>query len=440
MTRRAKVSRRTFLKCVGATAAFPYIAPGSALGLSGSVAPSNRITMGCIGVGRMGTDDMREFLGFPNVQVLAVCDVDDKRADRARDLVEGRYASAKESGKYKGCDVYGDFRELAARADIDAALICTPDHWHVLPAMECVRSGKDVYLEKPLSYTIREGRALSDCVSRHGRILQVGSQQRSSWEFRFGCELVRNERIGKLRSVKVGLEGDPGNAVQPPMPVPPTFNYDMWLGPAPLVPYTEERCHPQNGYGRPGWLRVSDYSGGMMTGWGAHHNDIAQWGMGVELSGPSKIEGSGEFPREGLWDVHGDFDITYTYASGIPVNCSTKNRNGVLFEGSEGWVFVSRGVIETQPKSLLKTVIGAEEIHLCESGSHKKNFLDSLIARTQPIAPVEVGHRSCSMCLLGNIAMLLRRKLQWDPVAEKFIDDPEADRLLWRPMRAPWSL
>ena len=418
----------------------PYIVPATALGAGGAVAPSNRITLGCIGVGRMGVGDMRELLGFKEVQVVAVCDVDANRTEAARKTVDDRYADDTASGAYKGCAKYGDYRELIARDDIDAVSIVTPDHWHVIPAIAAAKAGKDIFLQKPLSLTIEEGRVLSDTVRRYGRVFQTGSQQRSDQRWRFACELARNERIGKVHTVRVGFGVDPSCGVEPPMPVPEGLDYDFWLGPAPYKPYTEKRVHPQKGYSRPGWLRIWDYSGGMMTGWGAHHLDQAQWGLGTEYTGPVEIEGHGEYPRDGLWDVHGPFHIEYTYANGVKLICDNRCRSGVEFEGTDGSVWVTRGAIDAKPKSLLTTVIGPGEIHLYKSKNHKGNFIECIKSRSKTVAPVEVAHRSCTMCILGNIAMELGRKLEWDPGRERFVNDPEADRLLSRPMRAPWHL
>jgi predicted dehydrogenase len=273
-------------------------------------------------------------------------------------------------------------------------------------------------------------------------VFQVGSQQRSESRFRQACELVRNGRIGKLRTVKVGFGTDPGTGPAPPMPIPEGLDYDMWLGQTPWAPYTEKRVHPQSGYGRPGWLRIAAYGAGMITGWGSHHNDIAQWGMGTEYTGPVEIEARAEFPKDGLWDVHGDFRIEYTYANGVKVICADNNKNkqGVLFEGSEGWVYVKRGQIDAEPKSLLNSAIGTDELHLYKSNNHKGNFFDCVKSRAETVAPVEVGHRSCSVCLLGEIAMRLGRRLKWDPQRERFVNDTEADRMLSRPMRSPWHL
>jgi predicted dehydrogenase len=397
------LTRRDFLKG-SAAFAIPIFVPGSVLSANSL---SSRIAIGCIGVGRMGLGDMRTVMAFDQAQVVAVCDVDANRAANAKQIVEEHYADRSRSGAYKGCTTYKDFRQLLARDDIDAVLICTPDHWHALPAIAAARAGKDIFVEKPLTLTIPEGRVLSDTVRRCGRVLQVGSQQRSDPRFRFACELVRNGRIGKLHTVKVGLPTDPGTAPQPTMPVPENLDYDMWLGPAPWADYTEQRVHPRQGYGRPGWLRISEYCCGMITGWGSHHIDIAHWGMGAEYTGPVEIRGWAEYPKDGLWDVHGEFRIEYTYADGVKVICADNktNRQGVLFEGSEGWVYVKR-----------------------------------IRTRRETVAPVEIGHRSCTACVLGYLAMLLGRRLKWDPQKEQFTNDDQANRLLSRPMRSLWNL
>jgi myo-inositol 2-dehydrogenase/D-chiro-inositol 1-dehydrogenase len=438
------LTRREFLRnSVQAAAAIglvgPTIVPSSVFSQD---APSNRITAGFIGVGRMGMGDLKEVLGFKSVQVVAVCDVDSKRADNAKNLVEDRYARHNTSGPHKGCAVYKDFRDLIARSDIDTVFIVTPDHWHAIPAIASAKAGKDIFVQKPLTLTIQEGRILSDTVRQYGRVLLVGSQQRSDGRFRFACELVRNGRIGKLQIVKVGFDIDPSCSPQAPMSVPDWLDYDLWLGPAPWAPYTEKRVHPKQGYGRPGWLRISDYGAGMITGWGSHHNDIAQWGMDTEHTGPVEIDGHTEYPKDGLWDVHGEFEIEYTYANGVKVICADnkKNKQGVLFEGSEGWIYVRRGHIDAQPKSLLTTKIGPDEIHLYESDNHKANFFDCVRSRAETIAPVEVAHRSCTVCLLGEISMRLGRKLKWDPDREVFVNNDQANRMISRPMRSPWHL
>jgi myo-inositol 2-dehydrogenase/D-chiro-inositol 1-dehydrogenase len=438
-----KVTRREFLKssvvAAGGAIFVPAIVPASVFGAD---APSERITVGAIGVGRMGNGDLGEALGLGHVQVIAVCDVDSNRVKAAKDRVEKHYANKKAGGGYKGCTAYGDFRELIAREDIDAVQIATTDHWHVIPAIEAAKAGKDVFMQKPMSLTIREGRILSDTVRRYGRIFQIGSQQRSDSRFRQACELVRNGRIGELKTVKVGFGTDPGTTPTAPMPVPDALDYDFWLGPAPWAPYTEKRVHPQKGYGRPGWLRIADYGAGMITGWGSHHNDIAQWGMGTEYTGPVEIEGEGVFPTDGLWDVHGKFSITYKYANGVVVTCADTDRNkeGILFEGTEGWVYVTRGHIDANPKSLLTSTIKPDEIHLYKSTDHKANFYECIKSRKETVAPAEVAHRSCSVCLLGDIAMRTGRKLKWNPKTEQFVNDADANKLLSKPMRSPWRV
>ncbi|MDP6634312.1 MAG: Gfo/Idh/MocA family oxidoreductase [Phycisphaerae bacterium] len=427
-----RTSRRDFLKTAGAAVALPMVLPSSVFGAE---APSNRVTIGCVGVGRMGRGDLGAIMRVSGVQVLTTCDVDSNRAANAASMVDSYTKS-------KGCKPCGDFREVAHRNDIDAVQVATPDHWHILPALEAVRNGKDVFVQKPLSLTIAEGRALADAVERYERIGHIGSQQRSDTRFRHACELVRNGRIGKLLRVKVGLGIDPGTTVQPIMPVPKNLDYDMWLGPAPWKPYTEKRVHPEKGYGRPGWLRISDYGAGMITGWGAHHMDIAHWGMGMENSGPIRIEGAGAFPTDGIWDVHGRFSIDYVYPGDIPLSCTDTsiNKQGVRFEGDEGWVFVRRGFIDAHPKSLLKAVIGPEELHLYRNSDHKKNWIDGIRLRKKTVAPIENGHRSCSACLLGDIAMRTGQQLKWDPATERFTNSEEANRMIDRPMRGPWRL
>ena len=423
MKRTNTLSRREFLKSTavaGAIFAVPTIVPSSVFGAN---APSNRITIGSIGLGGMGTGNMRGFKGKSGVEIAAVCDVDAGHLERARQIAG-----------LDGKSSYNDFRELIARDDIDAVVVATPDHWHVPTSIAAVRAGKDVYCEKPLTLTIAGGRALADEVKRYGRILQTGSQQRSGNEFRSACELVRNGRIGKLHTIKVGIPGN--NRKCPPTwevkPVPKGFDYDMWLGPAPWEPYTEQRCHYQFRF-------ILDYSGGQMTNWGAHYLDIAQWGIGADDTGPVEIEGKGDFPKSGLFTTAKKADIEYTYANGVKLVLKIGGGN-TRFEGSEGWVFVTRGKIDAEPKSLLKEKIGPDEIQLYKSRDHKQNFLDCIKSRRDPIASAEIGHRSSTVCHLGNIAMLLGRKLKWDPEKERFTNDWAANRMVARSMRAPWSL
>ncbi|MDA1273022.1 MAG: Gfo/Idh/MocA family oxidoreductase [Verrucomicrobia bacterium] len=411
--KQSTLTRRAFLRgtCL-ATFAIPTLVPSTVFGAN---APSNRITIGCIGVGRMGRGDAQDFMRFGNAQIIAVCDVDAKRMADAKQLVERRYATRAPEGSFKGCSEHGDFRDLIARPDIDAVSIVSPDHWHALHAIAAANGGKDIFVQKPMTYSIEEGRALCETVARTGRILQVGSQQRSDTKFRLACELVRNGRIGELKTVKVGFGLDPSGEEEPAMPVPKNLNYDFWLGPAPTAPYTENRVHPQRDYGRPGWLRIQDYCHGMITGWGSHHMDIAQWGMGVEHSGPIRIEAQAEFPKSGLWNVHGAFHIEYTYANGVQVICAgnDENKQGVEFIGTEGWIWVKRGSIEVNPESLLDEGTQGFKTRLYHSRNHKGNFLECIRTRQEPVAPAEIGHRSNTACVVGSLAMRLGRKLRF---------------------------
>ena len=431
-----KISRRNFLKGAATTiVSAPFIVPSSVLGVTGTTAPSNRLVMGCIGVGGMGTGNMRSFLGYDDVQVVAVCDVDSGHREHAKKIVENHYAERLGKRTYRGCQSYSDFRELLARKDIDAVMIATPDHWHVLISIAAAKAGKDIYCEKPLSSTIAEGRALCETIKRYNRVFQTGTQLRSMRNVRFACELVRNGRIGKLHTIRTFLPPGIAIGLQPIMPVPEGFDYDMWLGPAPWAPYTQKRCHFNFRY-------ISDYAGGPMTDFGAHDNDIAQWGNDTQLTGPVEVEGHGEFPREGLWDTATTFKVYYKYANGVRLICSTDpypSGTGVRFEGDEGWLY-TRSHIDAGPKSLLNSKIGPSEIYLYKSDDHHRNFLDCIRSRKKTIAPAEVGHRSTTICHIGNIAMQLERKLHWDPRKERFVNDGEANRLLSRPMRSPWHI
>ncbi len=451
-------SRRDFLKksaLAVSSLAIPTIVPASVFGAN---APSNRITVGAIGTGRISRGhDMPNVLKYDHAQIISVCDLDTKRVQDAKKLVEDFYAGKQKDGKFTGVKTYGDYRELLLNKDIDAVIVSTPDHWHSQIAMEAVLAGKDVYLQKPFSLTIAEGRALSDAVKQTKRILQIGSQQRSAnpWpHFKKACELVRNGRIGKLQTIYIGLPGDPGGEEEPEMPIPKNLNYDMWLGSTPNVYYTEKRVHPQNDYSRPGWLRCEQFGAGMITGWGAHHIDIAHWGMGTELSGPIEIEAKAEFPSHGLWNVHGRFDATAKYANGVTVIMGGDNPNGVKFVGSDGWIFVTRGsevtssdpgsnkaekpLVASDPK-LLDSVIGDKEIKLYYSPDQHGNWLDCIKTRKEPIAPAEIGHRSTSACLLVHTAMKLNRKLNWNPEKELFVNDEAANATIARPQRKPYG-
>jgi predicted dehydrogenase len=433
---------------------FPSIVPAS---VRGPASPANRVNIGAIGNGRISRGhDLPGIWKHAAARIMAVCDLDAHRVAEARVLVNKHYSDT--TGKsYDGVATYGDYRELLANTDVDAVVISTPDHWHAKIAIDAVRAGKDVYLQKPASLTIAEGRALSDAVHRSGRIFQIGSQQRSSPQFRYAAELVRNGRIGTLQTVEVGLPGDPAGEEEPVMPVPKGFNYDMWLGSTTVVPYTEKRVHPQSGYDRPGWLRCEQFGAGMITGWGAHHLDSAHWGMNAEYTGPVEVWGTAEFPKSGLWDVHGPFKTEALYADGVHMIVSGEFPNGIKFIGTDGWIFVSRGnetvtasdpvaklqdsraLAASDPK-IIKSVIGPDEIHLYDSKDHHGNWIDCIRSRQQTIAPVEVAHRACSACLIHHMAMKLRRKLSWDPLEERFRNDDEANAMLSRPQRPPYTL
>ena len=430
-------SRRQFLRGAAVVGAAPYVIASSALGAPGQPAPSNRIGIGVIGVGGQGSGHLGAFLGNPEVQVIAVSDVDRTRRENAQKRTEEAYAKKAPTGTYKGCTAYGDFRELLARPDIDAVLIGTPENWHSLVTIAAAKAGKDIYCEKPFAPTIAEGRAAANAVKQYRRVLQVGSQERSNYKCRYACELVRNGRIGKVHTVRVNLPTDRHvMGPLPPEPIPDGFDYDMWLGPAPWAPYARARCH-----GNFRW--ILDYSDGELTDRGAHVGDIAQWGNGTDRSGPIEIEGRGEFPTDGLYNTATQFTINYKYANGVNLTCASQPPRGVRFEGDKGWIFVHihGGLTEAEPKSLLKSFIRPDELHLYDNtNNHHKNWFNCIRTRKETIAPAEAGHRTSSFCHLGNIAMILGRKLKWDPDKEQFENDEAANRMVGRTMRSPWRM
>jgi len=432
MIKRKEMNRRRFLKnatgIAAGAVAFPYIVSSSALGNAGNVAASNRIVMGCIGMGGMGTGDMRGFLNKKEVQVVAVCDVDKSHRDKAKKNVDDKY-------KNDDCKTYLDFRDVIARDDIDSLSLAMPDHWHSIPAVMGARAGKDIHAQKPLARTISEGRAICDAVKRYGVIWQTGSQQRSGRDFHRACELVRNGRIGKVTRVEVGLPTGGGSDNKPVQPVPEGVDWDFWLGPAPWVPY--------RGIMHWNWRWMMDYSGGQLTDWAGHHIDIAHWGLDLERTGPVEIEGKGVYPKDGIYDVPMEYKFTCKYANGVVMIVANNKQipQGTKWYGESGkWIYVKRGKLEANPASVLKEVIGPDEIKLYRSRDHKQNFLDCVKSRKETIAPAEVAHRSISVGLLGEIAMLTQRKLRWDPDKEIFGNDEQANRMLWRPMRSPWHL
>ena len=438
-------NRRDFLKT--AVAAFPAIVPASVFGQS---APSNQIQVAQIGCGRIARGS--EFPGILRnsavARYVAVCDLDTVRIADAKRLLET-------AQKAEGIKTYTNYREMLVDKSIDAVCISTPDHWHAQPAMEAAIAGKDVYLQKPASLTIGEGRDMASCLKRTGRIFQVGSQQRSDIQFRYACELVRNGRIGTLRQVFIGLPVDPSGDEEAPMPVPPNFDYQTWLGSTPEVFYTEKRVHPQAAdlrarYDRPGWLRCEQFGAGMITGWGAHHVDIAHWAMDTELSGPVEIAAIASFPKKGLWDVHGPFHVHAKYANGVSMYIGDQYPNGLRFVGDDGWIWVTRGkyqksvrndVLNASDAKILQSEIGPAETHLHASpnNDHHLDWLTSIRTRQAPATNAEIGHRSNTACLLAHIAMKLDRPLHWDPAAERFVKDETANAMLRRPQRAPFG-
>jgi predicted dehydrogenase len=437
MLRHRFVTRRELLRGAAAVAAagvgvgVPTIIPSSVLGAGGKVAPSNRITMGCIGVGGQGQGNMGAFLGQSDCKVLAVCDVDKNNADKSKASVDRHYGS-------QDCTAYRDFRELIARDDIDTISLGTPDHWHAVPAIMAAKSGKDIYGEKPFSHDLLEGRAMCNAVKQYGRIWQTGSWQRSGGEFRRACELVLNGRIGKVHTVEVGLPtGGPGGSEKfgPP---PANMDYDFWLGPAPWAPYSPDRTHWN-------WRWQLDYGGGQMMDWIGHHGDIAQWGLGTEYTGPIEVEPvNAEFPKEGLYNAPTTYKFIARYAGGVTMTVANDRQQpkgmGARWIGDKGWVWVDRGGFDADPKGLLKEVIGPNEINLYRSPGHQRNFLDCVKSRRTTLTPAEVAHRSASIGHLGLITMVLGRKIKWDPDKEQIANDPAATGMLGRAKREPWQL
>jgi myo-inositol 2-dehydrogenase/D-chiro-inositol 1-dehydrogenase len=421
------------------------------------VPPSRKIQVAQIGCGRMGMADLRDTMKHDLCRMVAVCDVDSKRLEAARSEVEQNYKGQGESRVE--VKAYFDYKELLARPDIDAVIVSPPDHWHALVAVEAVLAGKDVYVQKPLTYDIDEAIALRTAVRAKRRILQTGSQQRSSkpWDtFRVASEAVRNGRIGKVKTVRVGIGQDQPMGKGPlTEPVPANLNYPAWLGPAPEQPYMETRVHPQTGYGRPGWITTEDFGLGMITNWGAHHMDIAQWGLSQELSGPISIDASASFMSGDVWTVHHTYHVEMHYADGVRLVIDDGYQNGVRFEGSSGWVFCARGAAqvtssdpgasdqrEERRKSLdasnpaILSDVRPGDIRWAQSDDHHRNWLVSILSREDPIAPVDQAAKSLEACAAAWIGMKLGRKLFWDPVTEAFKDDAAANALRSRTPRS----
>jgi len=460
----APISRRTFLRTAGtaalASTMLPTIVPGSALGKDGAVSPANRITLGVIGCGPQGRGDMGNFLNEKDCQVVAVCDVKADQLGLAKQAVDQRYQN-------EDCRPYHDFRDLVGRQDIDACLIATPDHWHVLVALAAANSGKDVYVEKPLGITLEEGRVLRKEVRKHKRVFQFGTQQRSSRMFWQACQLVRNNRIGKLRQINVWSPGSaPGGSCRQ-VPPPPGLDYDLWLGPAPAIPHTENRCSDVANLKT--WWFISDHALGFIAGWGIHPVDIALWGGGDLLGGTVEVQGRANFHNaEGVCDTATVWEVDFTFGSGVSMKFvgvpnghnqdgptgdpwlyqdEWKARyrrietHGTAFEGSDGWVHVDRSGINLQPQDLIDVDPATLKVSLVHSPGHARNFLDCIKSRTDTVCPIEAAAASDTLCHLADAATRLGRKLKFDFKTEKFVDDETANqRLKARPMRKPWHL
>lgn len=458
----ASTTRRGFLRrasnAAGALCA-TSIVPASALGAN---SPGHRIQVGLIGCGFQSARIVPSFLAHEDVQMVAVCDVNRSGAgyyypelvlgrETSQRWVNEHYAQKSSSGKFHGCDAYADYRELLARPDVDAVAIVLPDHWHALVAIEAMQAGKDVYCEKPLGLTLHEGQQMVKATRHYNRVFQTGAQMRSSPAIRHACELVRNGRLGNIQKVRTWVVPNtfpgPGPGWQP-MPVPDGFDYEFWLGPAPLAPYHAERCFYR-------WRFNLDYCQGQCSNFGAHTNDIAQWALGMDGTTPIDYEDIGsEWPAKGgLFTTATKTAFRARYATGIELICETGKSAGAKFEGSEGTLEITLGgQLTTSPANLKDSVIGASEVHLPRSNpsrekhlrkdvdeDHVRNFLDAVKARKDPIEPVEVGHSTATLCILGNIAQVLKRRFAWDPAAERSPDE-EVNRMLSRAMREPWKL
>lgn len=448
------MKRRAFIRnaagVVTSAISLPTLIPASALGKNGFVSPSDRINLAFIGAGNQAENDVKGFLPDKRVQITTICDLNKKSTgywdgrvggrEYIRELVNDFYS--KENNKsYKSTKGYLDFREVINRKDIDAVAVLTPDHWHSIPVLMAARAGKAMYCQKPLSLTISEGRAMSDAIKKYGVVFQTGSQQRSGPEFLRACELVRNGRIGKLEKVVCGLPGgtpDFGKTghLTATTTVPKDFDYQTWLGPAPEAPYCPARTHVNFRWNL-------DYSGGMVTDWGAHHLDIAQWGMGTDHTGPVEIKNPRvKWSKDPVWNTAVEFYFECIYENGVKLIVGSdvsRAPRGITFHGSEGNIWVSRGSYKVTPEKIDSTVIGEQEIHLYKSENHYRNFIDCVISRQPTAAPAEIGHRSVTIAHLGNIALLLNQDLKWNPEKEEFLENFAANQLRSRVMREPWG-
>ena len=432
----SRITRRTFVKA--AAASVPLIVSRSALGDEKKDSAANRLGVGFIGMGIQSRGHVGFCLNAKETQVLAVCDVDTTRREAAQKTVEQKYADATKSGTYKGCAAYNDFRELLARPDIDAVVICTPDHWHAIPCLEALKAKKDIYCEKPLTLTIHEAKSLIDATRKQERVFQTGSQQRSSNEFRLACELARSGRIGKLETVYVNVGTSSKPCDLPEEKMEDGLDWDRWLGPAPKRPYNSI-LSPRGVHNFfPNWRNYREYSGGMMTDWGAHHFDIAQWGLGMDESGPVEI-----IPPEDKKAMHG---LKYIYANGVPVIHTEKDADGkpvdgVVFVGSSGRIQVNRGKLSSNPEGIIKEPLTEKDVHLYKSPGQQRDWVNCIKSRKRPICDVEIGARSVTVCHLGNIAYWTRERFKWDPKGWQFVGaSAEVEKWLDRERRSPWEL
>ena len=424
----SRISRRQFLATSAVAACGPMILSSPARGFA---AASERIRLGFIGIGIQSRGHLKRFVGTNDTQVVAVCDVVTERREDSKRIVEEGYAKQKDMTSYKGCAAFIDFRELLAREDIDAVVIGTPDHWHAIPAVMACRAGKDVYCEKPLSLTISEGRAMVDAARKHDRVFQTGSQQRSEFGglFRRAVELIRNGHLGEIKSVSVGVGGPAVTCDLPTEECPSGTDWNFWNGPSPERGYNQILCPKGIHNHFPAFRNYREYAGGALADMGAHHFDIAQWALGMDHSGPVKIE-----PPEGKAGT----GLKFTYANGVVMTHG--GRSGCTFVGTKGTLYVDRGKIESDPANILEAKIGPDDFHVEPSDNHYRNWIDAVRSRKKPICDVEIGHRSATVCELGQIGYDLRRPLDWDPVKERFVNDDDANKLLSRPLRDPWKL
>lgn len=429
------IGRRDFLKGIAAGAVLgPAFIPGRALGRDGVVAPSDRITVACIGTGWQGGNNVDSFLEEPGAQVVAACDIDADHLETARQAINKKYGN-------QDCKTYHEFEEVLARKDIDALMLAVPDHWHGVLSTAAVAAGKDIYGEKPLAQNFAEGRAICEAVERYQRVWQTGSWQRSRDDFRRACELVINGRIGKISRVKVVLPGgltdfDGLGDQDSPVPPPRSLDYKRWLGPAPEAPYSPARVHKT-------WRWNLDYGGGMLMDWVGHHVDTAHWGLGYDGTGPVEVNGAGEFlPSHRVWNAPSRFKVTARYATGVVMEITGgyDARRGVTWYGDDGWIWVDRSGIDAQPRSVLMSRIRPDEIRFERSTNHHRQFLECVKNRRRTLAPPDIALRSATPGYLGLISILTGTGIRWNPEQQRIVGNPAAERLLSRPMRGPWHI